>query len=239
MLPSLSKNVVQRMNKIWSQFLWNQKNPKIAWSILCSPKKYGGLGLSHLIKRDHSLKIQGVPIYMKDSIVTTLVDFFLNNKVGSLIWECNIKVTDCCKITIFKGFWVDVLKAWSLFNYTEPQGVDEILEHVLWFNSHIKIAKEFFFDKDIYNNGVMRVKDLLNSSLEFMSVSQFRNRFPSCNYMRFLSLMHAIPPQWKRALGRGTPSIMYRQPKFTHVTRGDPIVRLAYKELHTNIFKEK
>lgn len=235
-LPSLSKGIVQQINKIWSHFLWSGKKPKIAWNILCSPKNHGGLGLSHLIKRDQSLKIQWVAIYMRDSVIASLADYFLNNKIGSLLWECNFNVADCHLLCKAKGFWMDVLKSWSLFNYINPNGVDEICDQVIWYNSHIKMAGSFFCDRDMINNGIIQIKDLLNMDDNFMSINQFKNRFPNLNFMRYVSLLHAIPTQWKKALFNRVQLATYRPPRFMNVVKGEPLVRISYKALHTHLF---
>lgn len=41
-------NVIQKVEKMCSNFIWKGKHHKIAWDKVCKPKKFGGLGLRNI-----------------------------------------------------------------------------------------------------------------------------------------------------------------------------------------------
>lgn len=235
-LPSISKQIIYRINKIWSNFLWSGKKPKIAWNIICAPKNNGGLGLSDLAKRDISLKCQWVAIYMKDHVVSFLADYFLQNKMGSLIWECNIKSIDCKYITNCRSFWFDVVKSWATINFFVPNGIDQVLDQILWYNSHIKINRRIYIDHEMFKIGIIRIRDILDDSWNFLTTREFQRKYPTINYLSYLTLLHSIPEEWKKCIRSRQNEVVQNMSKIVNVMRGDKIVRIAYKTLHTNVY---
>lgn len=235
-IPLVSKNIIHRINKIWSEFLWNGKKPKIAWKILCAPKRNGGLGLSELSKRDISLKCQWVSIYVKDKIIAILGDYFLQNKIGALLWECNIQTKDCPQVTGHRGFWYDVLKSWAATNFFNPTGTQQICEQILWMNSHIRINNKISINMEMFNAGIVRVKDVLNANLQLMSIEDFRTRYPAVNYLGYISVLNSLPEEWRKCLRNQEQAVVNNSSKFTYVERGEPIVRIVYDSLHTNVY---
>lgn len=234
-LPSLSQNVIHKINKIWSKFLWNDKKPKIAWKILCAPKINGGMGLSDFYKRDQSLKCQWITLYLRDPVVAFLADSALGNKLGPLMWKCNFSPKDCHILTQCRTFWYDVLKAWSKFNFFHPSGIDEIVEQVIWNNSHIRSAKHLLCNYNLIDLGVIKIKDLLNASSQFMTVSQFKHKFPRVNYLVYISILRAIPVEWKRVIVLATPSINLHLNAYELALATRSIVKIAYGALHINV----
>lgn len=235
-LPKLSDHYIKRLHGIWSEFIWDGKKPKISWKTLTAPKANGGLGLSHLEKRDQSLKIQWVSIYIKDQTIKFLADWLLGSKIGELLWSCNLKSNDVGSFTANRGFWHDVLKSWCLFNYSEPIGYENVVEQVLWFNSHVRIAGRLFFSQQMFASGIVRVKDLLFDDTSFFSCAQFSRKYPSVNLLDYLSLVSALPQLWKNWIKAGTPSPELFIPKIELTNQYSSIVAIAYRSLHTNVY---
>lgn len=234
-LPVLGDEFINKINKIWSNFLWDGKKPKIAWKILTAPKKNGGLGLSDLNKRDISIKAQWVLIYLRDETVRSLADFILNNKIGELLWKANFKEEDCHLITDNHGFWYNVLKSWAKFNYINPFGKNQIIDQLLWNNSFIKINDKLVCNLNMIQHGILSVRNLLTDQ-GFMTVKQFIERYPQVNIMDYLSLVHAIPNEWKKWI---RDNFLYREdisPKCDLAEVMPSIVSTVYRSLHTNVY---
>ena len=125
-------------------------------------------------------------------------------------------------------FWKDVLLAWSECNYSEVTTPESIANQILWYNSHIKVQKQFFFSNELYEKGVIYVKDLYlgNHLMRHEELCQMRN--VRVSIMEYNSLISAIPPEWKRSLAK-VPCLegLEMQSKFGEMreyTKWSPIV---------------
>ena len=124
-LPNIKPNLINRIEKIFLEYLWNKGKPKISLRTLQGNKVDGGLGLIDLCKKEMSLKIAWIPYLQKDTELANLAYAALNTTLKERIWECNLKKEDIDKIakTVIKGdkgsFWTQVLYAWCALNYKE------------------------------------------------------------------------------------------------------------------------
>lgn len=233
-LPLLSKQFTSKINKMWSDFLWDGKKPKIAWPIIIAPKSKGGLGLSDIRKRDVALKAQWVTYYLRDLVIASLADWALNNKIGSLIWQCNLHSKDVLRMNIHNDFWSDVLQAWCMFNYREPIGIQQVNDQLIWYNSAIKIAKNVIYFDKFFQKGILYVKDLLHDSQHFVTPTQFKNKYPSLNVLEYVSIIHALPYSWKTILNDQMQQSDENVSSIEQVNWNKSIVRIVYYSLHEN-----
>lgn len=236
-LPILSKSYVSKINGIWSRFLWNERKPKINWNIITAPKKNGGLGLSDLNKRDISLKTQWVQRVFKDSCVKNFAMYFLNTPVMNTIWQCALSVKDVKYVTQCKNFWYDVLCAWCQFNFKSPTGRNEIMEQIIWFNSHIRIENKPFCKTNMFKAGIVKITHLLDETFKFYSVDTFRAKFPNINYIDYIATIRAIPMQWKQVLVDNLYA--NHDPEFPGIAvleQNTSIVSIVYTALHKNVY---
>lgn len=199
-IPTLAQNIVQSVNKIWSQFIWNKRKPKISWEILTSPKRNGGLSLAHITKRDMALKIQWVQRIFSDSFFMRYSNKILNTILNENIWKCNLQPRDLKYVTQGTGFWFDVLKAWSHFNFIDPLTRQQIKNQYLWFNSNLRISNKPFIIENMYHAGIETVSQLLNDDCTFLSIAQFKQKFPTISFLEYLSVIKAFPSNWKKWL---------------------------------------
>ena len=74
--------------------------------------------------------------------------------VSGDFWKYNFSESDLYQVCNPKGFWKSVVQAWSIYNYFEPQTLDEVLDQYVWFNSHIKVQGKLFCVKSYAQNGI-------------------------------------------------------------------------------------
>lgn len=238
-LPLLSSYLITQINQMWSRFLWNGKRPKIAWSILTSPKLHGGLGLADLVKRDASLKIQWVQRAYQDSTIAVLADYLLKNSIGLLIWECNLQSKHISMLFPKCGFWFDVLKTWCEFNYNSMVNFDSVLDQIIWFNSKILVRNKPIFNLQMFCAGIVRVSDLVHEDYTFLSVLEFTSKFPGINYIEYMGIVQAFPIEWRRWFrARSGPDygVDAYQPRFLLIEAHKSIVNISYRVLHRNMY---
>ena len=114
------------------------------------PKIKGGLRLVDLRKRDSALKIHWLNrIHDSDGVLMELAYYHIHTTLNSeLLWECNFHTDDVKYACKAKGVWLSVIKAWATFHYESPSSKNEVMNQVMWFNSHLRVkGKPFMWKK--------------------------------------------------------------------------------------------
>ena len=125
-----------------------------------------------------------------------------------VLWDCNINYTDIDLIITKNSFWKDVLGSWAKYNFIIPHDANTISQQVIWFNSHLRIANKPFFFKKAFQNGVIRIKDILNENGAFLAYDDFVANFGnSLNFIQYCSILHAIPQNWRILLQENDANI--------------------------------
>ena len=152
-LPEIPKVVVQNVDNIIREFLWNGKKAKIAYKILQNPKPQGILNLVDLTRRDKALKASWPTILAQEEEYAQLVLSQIGCKpLGHNLWRCHISPEDVARLNITNDSWKDVLKAWASFNYYKDFRIENQL---LWYNSQIKVGNKVIYWKKIQEKGLI------------------------------------------------------------------------------------
>ena len=134
----LPQEFFQKMKKIFKQFLWEGKTPKVKWEVLTALKEEGGLGLVDLEKKEAALKLAFV-FNTKDVIdIRNLANELLGNQLGELFWELNLRPEDANYAATGSGYWNDCSLLARQYCMTAPLGAYEVKNQVIWYNSNIK-----------------------------------------------------------------------------------------------------
>ena len=173
----LPKNIEKEISQLLARFIWNGRKPKIRLDVLKQNKMLGGRNLTDVAYHEKSLKVQWIPrLYQGDAILTWLAYCHMNLKIrNQLLWECNFCSEDAWKMPCKNLFWKSVLVAWSEYNYNVPESSEEIVNQIIWYNSHIKIGNKLVFYQEAYNAGVLYVKDLIYQN-RLMMYEEFAKR---------------------------------------------------------------
>ena len=192
-LEEIPVNIVRGMDNLIRNFIWNGRKAKIAYSILQNPKKEGGLGLVNLKHKDISLKATWPKILSTEQEYASLV--YVNMRCITIkedIWRCSLLPEH---IQQFKGipvFWLQVLKAWSSYNFLSNVRVENQL---IWYNSQILIKDKPFIWNDLYKKGLRYVYQLFEKGC-FKSFDLVWEQY-GLSKLRYNSLKAAIPESWK------------------------------------------
>ena len=120
-------------------------------------KQDGDLILVNLKVKDETFKVQWINrLHGQDQVLTQLAYYNINLKIkNELFWECNYDSCDiqfACKAS---GFWLSVVKAWSKYNYNVPEGLEQIVNRIMWLNSHIRVQGKPYYDHILYEIGII------------------------------------------------------------------------------------
>ena len=191
-LPSPNSNFLKTLKDLLYNFIWDGK-AKIKQTIIIKTYKEGGLNMIDINGYIDCLKINWIKRYINNSkgkcykIVNSLfnVDKLFNTE----------KIY--CDLTIHKlknAFWIDVLRAYSVF--VEKLCIDhfeQLIEMPLFYNHKLLMGNEHFFIKNLYNKGFRFVKDILGINGEFVDRRYLEQVTCSpINYLQYHNLVFAI-----------------------------------------------
>ena len=97
-------------------------------------------------------------------------------------------------------FYRQVLCAWYEIN-PEPTSALDIRRQIVWFNKHIRINQDTIFKQQLYTKGLCTINDLLNENGKFLTYDNFNTKYNiHINSLEYMSLIHAIPIEWKNKI---------------------------------------
>ena len=81
-------------------------------------------------------------------------------------WFCNFNTASVDAFlknyTKIPRFWQDVIRKWSELNFHSPSNLTEIMNSLIWFNSHILNGKrEMIFYKKWYEASIFKISDII------------------------------------------------------------------------------
>ena len=198
-LLAISADEIRRIDDSITKFLWNNGKSQISLSILKNGISSGGAALVDLEIKDLSLKVNWIPVLHNDYQMAHLAYNALTGLILThQVCECNTSPEDI-KHVYPRGFWSDVMYAWSKFNYTER--VNNPMEQVIWNNSHIRIGGRPIFWKPQISRGLIYIKDLLSQNHWKSAICM--NQSFGLTIMEYNQLLSAIPVSWKKLIKSG------------------------------------
>ena len=199
-LPILNKDVIEDYEKTVTRFIWNKGKSKVPLSLLMSNKEDEGLGLTNLTLKDIALKAQWVKKTKENEELWLRVKLSLDLRIDRWIWETNLNRKDTLEI-FTPSFWTDVLIAWNQLTNNKISTQKDVLNQVIWYNSHIKIDNKCIILAQWIRYGIIYIEDLLNEQHRLLSPVQLQEKFGLQVYFTDLyGIWEAIPKRWKRML---------------------------------------
>ena len=90
-LPTISEEIVKKVEDMILKFIWNGHKPKISLKTLQASKTCGGLKLIDLRKRDAALKTTWPGILTTDNKLSQIVYLDIGCVLNEQIWRCNLE----------------------------------------------------------------------------------------------------------------------------------------------------
>ena len=179
-----------------NNFLWNERRPKIPLNILRGLKANGGAGLVNIGARDCALKLQWISKLFNNYEIKNLAYAMLDNPLGDELWNCNMRPEHVNKCFNAENFWTQCLFCWASLNTEQPLGPEEAMNEILWYNSNICINSKPVFYKEMFEGGILRVKDLIGTAGQIMNYQEIQSKI-KVDFLKYRGLTSAIPKEWK------------------------------------------
>ena len=116
---------------------------------------------------------------------------------GKLLFECNISEDDICKITQNR-FLNDVLLLWCRCKSNVV--IQSYRHEILWNYSNIKAGTNTIMFSNWFRNGIKAFKDIYDDAPKkcypYSRLQDIYN-LPEGDLLKYLTLIHSIPPSWK------------------------------------------
>ncbi len=238
-LPSPDKKIFQQIEKTFFKFLWSNKPDKIKRSVLYNNRDDRGINMPDIESQNKSLKIAWIKRLFQSKDNTWCRFLFQCLPPGDLIiFKANLHQKDIVanSLTPKSDFWKSVLTAWTEIHYTEVHNRSDILNQIIWYNSHLKIQGRVYFYRLWYNKDICYIKDLLNEDLTPLSYRQFRVKYNiNVSFLQYYSVISSIPRAWKITLREdGAVDNPIKTLSITSLLQAEKPNRLAYNRLITS-----
>ncbi len=188
---------IDKVDKAIVNFVWSNKTPKIKSSTMVSEIANGGMKMPNFQYMIRSQKIMWVQrILSQDSKWKRLALKLMNIREEDLLLKHSPKLSDNARSL----FYNQVLRYWYEFYSVEPM-TQFIGNESLWNNRFITIDNKPVHGA--YNNwrehGINFIADLYHNG-NLLSSNQLSEKYRlSIRHLQYISLIDAIPSNWKSA----------------------------------------
>jgi hypothetical protein len=79
-------------------------------------------------------------------------------------------------------FWTDLLK--FFFELKTKEKIPLNVDSIIWYNSSLKIEGKTFFYKELFDNNIIFIKDILDEENKFKTYDELKNQ--TVNIKRYL-----------------------------------------------------
>jgi len=197
-LPNLKH--IRELNTIFTNFIWNNKRPKIQLNTIVQDIKDGGQKMLHIESFCKASKLAWVKKIYKakaDNSWKLLALEILKEKSLPFIFEGSSQTVKTFAITINNTFWKDVLKTWAFYrdlNNNNDQKAT-ISDTVIWSSGYIR-NDNLLSRKNYYmTRGLTYLKDLFDwNTNKIKTIAVIRQQFNiNLTFFDHLCLKNSIP----------------------------------------------
>ena len=113
-MANIPEKYFQRIESMITQYIWDERKPKLSLKILQGLKRDGGLGLIDMRTKAMALKAQWIERVLKDDAWKSIANLFLKRKMIPEFWETHIAPNHLDKY-MWTSFWKEAKEAWFLY----------------------------------------------------------------------------------------------------------------------------
>ena len=172
LLPNPPDDFINKIQKMSYEFVWNNKQDRIARTVVVKHVCEGGLGLPDIRQYINALKLTWIRKLCNTCCKwkhISLVNFPILHRleqIGSNFAE---------KFRNKNKFWTDVFTAYQKFyDKVKPKNDLQALAEPIMFNNRIKIGTQTIKSLDWLNDGVYNISHFLTETGKFMRYMDFK-----------------------------------------------------------------
>ena len=173
LVTNVPQVIIDQLNKIQKDCLWNGKHPKMRDSSLSNSHENGGFKSAHIPNKLTSLQ----PSFIKRLYDSTthywkiIPAFLIRNKLGkNFFFHSNLSINPN-KIKKFPTYYQDILIKWEKHFSSLPSLPLSVASQCLWDNKYIKIDDKTIFSSSLSAKGIFRSIFLCRSALSKQSTN--------------------------------------------------------------------
>ena len=166
-MKTVPKHVLDSMQALHRDFIWNSKKPKIKHCTLIGNYSDGGLKDIDLTSKLESLKFSWIK-WLRDTTDfhpwKVLANLILKSVGGSSIFHSNLSLSKLTKQRIeqLPLFYVDAINLFIQFAKVEDLSSNDITSQHLWDNAFILRQNSPIYDPYLSSKGIKTLKDVID-----------------------------------------------------------------------------
>ena len=166
-MKTVPKHVLDSMQALHRDFIWNSKKPKIKHCTLIGNYSDGGLKDIDLTSKLESLKFSWIK-RLRDTTDfhpwKVLANLILKSVGGSSIFHSNLSLSKLTKQRIeqLPLFYVDAINLFIQFAKVEDLSSNDIMSQHLWDNAFILRQNSPIYDPYLSSKGIKTLKDVID-----------------------------------------------------------------------------
>ena len=204
----VTDKLIKEIEKMFIDFIWDEKTPQISKETLIKDYSDGGLRLTHIPSFVTSLKLSWVQRVFDCKNFSPWKIMFMKEIQpfgGDAIFCLNGSSLAKIAVKIKNSFWANILKSWASLDIP-TDGLEHILTQPICFNDKIMNGKELIFRPKLIKSGIVLLHQLFNpNNGEKIPENELKNYDESINFLNYNSLFCAIPKEWKEILVNNAP----------------------------------
>ena len=197
------KNVIDELNSVHRNFIYNSKKPKIKHSTLIADCEEGGYKDVDIKSKILSFKVCWISKLLDANFHPyKIIPNQIFSEVGGakIIFHFNFKLSKQCPLQgkNLPRFYNELVRTWSDVSENDPKEVLEIFCEVLWNNEN----NESLYNQYLIDKGVVTLGGTISDKREILTWEEVRRKYSlSSHYvLNWLDLVNCIPKKWKDKL---------------------------------------
>ena len=199
-LPNPSDLVMRDIDRLFHNFIWENKPDKINREQMSQPYCDGGAKMINIYIHAKSLKISWMRRLFKDTIDSNMSELMNTFLPDTLQFKTSFGDDHFVQMasSTTNPFWKDVFLAYSSLQSVTCMNTPC---QPLWKNSLICIDNKSILYNSWYKNGIMFINDLLNDDGGFLTFDTFKLKWEvNVNFLQYFGMCEAIKCGYNRPM---------------------------------------
>ena len=197
-LPDPTVTFINKLNKMYYDFLWDGKRAKIKNEIACAEYQNGGLNMVDVNSFLASLKISWLKRLDKapDTSMLRKLTKTINNHLTNLVDNGGeLSYTIMNDLNNKNIFWFDVIKHYRrAYASCTAETADEFLSECINFNINIKKGNTYLNLDSWIRQGATKIGDVIDDNGNYFNLANFKDKYPGIrtDHGEFLQVVNSI-----------------------------------------------